>query len=626
MSLLASLPASIPLPAPLLRLLASDGPLLASPLRRRATAGLAALALYALLVRALRWRRYNAIHRKYKGRENKLTPAEAQEVVQLAFAWDMPKLSEYSLAFALFKTYAIPTISGLLLATRQLASPGTIARRYADTEILIATWVACPLAGKLVDAAPDAPVDDPRASLALARVNWLHSKYKISNDDFLYTLGLFLFEPAKWADKYGWRRHSELEKQARELRITQPRAYEDALQAAFVYWTEIGRKMNIADIPETPAAFRTWIEDYEREKMVPAESNRDVAEYTTGELLYPVPRVLGLRSFAEGFVRAMLDERTRVAMMQPKAPFYAAPLINTLMGVIALGQRYLALPRTHKPAAAVEPDLPPLVDGVAPRLFPKKWTSLPWYKPAAGGLLGHVRDRALVLLGWYEDVPRAEYRCAGYRIHEMGPVRYEKDGHEEVMRMAGEIQGCPVAKGWRAEAVKGVEGSPVPFLSFPTMPPRTATISSIYSWWSDSNQPGPTINLHTAAKPLLRLMYGREATKLLTANRGRGLTQQVLEELLSYLSVPHVGIAVKDQIVAYLHGRADSAQDTALLLRSMDNSAHIAIWAELLISTEPQLQAQMLELLIKLCESGCHLPTAFLTVSMSGLVKLSVSL
>ena len=62
-----------------------------------------------------------------------------------------------------------------------------------------------------------APADnDPRAMIALARVNWLHSKYKIvssgvmrlassdlkrcvalqTNDEMIYSLGLFIHEPA----------------------------------------------------------------------------------------------------------------------------------------------------------------------------------------------------------------------------------------------------------------------------------------------------------------------------------------------------------------------------------------------------------------------------------------------
>lgn len=70
-----------------------------------------ALLLWLALVRAFRWRRYNAIHREYgpkwRNGEGVITPEEAQIIAQLSAAYDMPLLLNYSLAFALFKTYAI---------------------------------------------------------------------------------------------------------------------------------------------------------------------------------------------------------------------------------------------------------------------------------------------------------------------------------------------------------------------------------------------------------------------------------------------------------------------------------------------------------------------------------------
>jgi hypothetical protein len=64
---------------------------------------------YLCLVRALRWRWYNAIHKKFGSQytTKTLTPEEAQQVMHLSSFWDMPLLMNYALAFALFKTYAI---------------------------------------------------------------------------------------------------------------------------------------------------------------------------------------------------------------------------------------------------------------------------------------------------------------------------------------------------------------------------------------------------------------------------------------------------------------------------------------------------------------------------------------
>jgi hypothetical protein len=67
------------------------------------------IVFYLLLVRTHRWRRYRAVHDKYtpKYLARTLTPVEAQQVVRLAFAWDMPTLSQYALYVALFEASAI---------------------------------------------------------------------------------------------------------------------------------------------------------------------------------------------------------------------------------------------------------------------------------------------------------------------------------------------------------------------------------------------------------------------------------------------------------------------------------------------------------------------------------------
>ncbi|KAJ7491474.1 armadillo-type protein [Mycena galericulata] len=78
------------------------------------------------------------------------------------------------------------------------------------------------------------------------------------------------------------------------------------------------------------------------------------------------------------------------------------------------------------------------------------------------------------------------------------------------------------------------------------MPPltRQQTIASIHSWWSDSNPGiwGPTINLHAATKPLMRLMYHRQAIQFIEKSRGTPLSTETVEILSSYL--PHTGLCI----------------------------------------------------------------------------------
>jgi hypothetical protein len=64
---------------------------------------------------------------------------------------------------------------------------------------------------------------------------------------------------------------------------------------------------------------------------------------------------------------------------------------------------------------------------------------------------------------------------------------------------------------------------------------RQRTRESYLSWWSDSNPPGATISIHTLAKPLMRLMYHRQALGFIQKNRGTPLSQETLEIYSSYL-------------------------------------------------------------------------------------------
>ncbi|KAJ7850009.1 armadillo-type protein [Mycena olivaceomarginata] len=97
------------------------------------------------------------------------------------------------------------------------------------------------------------------------------------------------------------------------------------------------------------------------------------------------------------------------------------------------------------------------------------------------------------------------------------------------------------------------------------MPPlnRQDSRPSIHSWWSDSNSLlvyGPSMNLHTAAKPLMRLMYHRQASDILRKNRGSPLTTAILETYASYFPWDYVSWATKAAILSDLADRTESSE------------------------------------------------------------------
>ncbi|KAF8197134.1 hypothetical protein BJ912DRAFT_954888 [Pholiota molesta] len=375
--------------------------------------------LWLVVVRALRWRRYNAIHRKYGPKWNNglgaINPQEAQEIIHLSTVYDMPFLVHKALSFALFKTYAIPSISKLLASTKELSSKENISRRYADTDILISTWTTCPISGftdpsfSSMNTGPNVkPAEDPRANIALARVNWMHSKYKISNSDHLYTLCLFALEAIYWSDRYGWRSLSPLEK-----------------HAFYVFWAEIGKRMNIQDIPGSIEEMMAWSKAYENTYMVPAETNRIVAGYTLDELLCPVPEAFGLRAFGVKIVVCLLDDITREAMMYKKQSWLLRTVVKGSMSMSNFVQRFLLPPRISG-VYTVEPGpLHNVKPGECPRMHPNRYAARPWYRSESSSTIGYYMDKLFVKLGWFLEVPSPRLKSGGYRLEEMGPARYE---------------------------------------------------------------------------------------------------------------------------------------------------------------------------------------------------------
>ncbi|KAJ6569291.1 armadillo-type protein [Mycena capillaripes] len=88
------------------------------------------------------------------------------------------------------------------------------------------------------------------------------------------------------------------------------------------------------------------------------------------------------------------------------------------------------------------------------------------------------------------------------------------------------------------------------------MPPlaRQQTHTSIHSWWSNSNPglQGPTINLHSVAKPLMRFMYHQQAVKFIKANGGSLLSREVVDIFSAYLSYKYVSPSTKIAVLQEL--------------------------------------------------------------------------
>lgn len=239
--------------------------------------------------------------------------ADHQRIVFLTGAYESPFLIQRALEFALFRTFAVPSISALLHQTGEFERRGQ--RRYDDTSLIIAEIT-------------ENGYDSERGRAAIQRMNRLHRRFDISNDDYLYVLSTFIYEPLRWNERFGWRAVDEKER-----------------QAGFIFWREVGRRMGIRDIPESYAAFEQFNINYERAHFQYNEMNRRVGEATLRVFLGWYPRLL--RPLIRPALLAFMDDPLREAFGFPKAPRWAEIVA---VGGMKLRARLLRwLPPRRKP-------------------------------------------------------------------------------------------------------------------------------------------------------------------------------------------------------------------------------------------------------------------------------------
>lgn len=223
---------------------------------------------------------------------------DAQRILFLSWYHDFPWDSRKALELALFRTFAVPSISGLLDASGEFLQRAQ--KRYDDTELLIAEFL-------------EHGYDSERGRRALRRMNHIHHRFHISNEDYLYVLSTFALEPGRWVDRFGWRPYSEHER-----------------LATWVFWCNVGRRMNIQDIPSTLEALERFNVEYERTHFRYSESNRRIGEATRELFLsWYLPRPL--RGLGRPFVHAMMDDPLREAFGFPRP---SAPVSLAVRGLL----------------------------------------------------------------------------------------------------------------------------------------------------------------------------------------------------------------------------------------------------------------------------------------------------
>ena len=236
----------------------------------------------------------------------------ALELSSKEFVW----ATTQALSFALFRTYAVPSIGELLYKTVQFTDETQ--KRYDDTVLLLSAPVEHGFA----------PGSQRHA--AVRRINQMHGRYDISNDDMLYVLATFVVCPPRWINAYEWRTLSQRE-----------------IDGLTNYYRLLGKHMGIKDIPDTYAEFESLMDSYEQQHFDFREGSRAVADSTLDLLTTFMPYRLLPAPLVRRLARALMDEPLLDAFHYPHPTRAERVLVAAGLKARGLAIRYFATPRTE---------------------------------------------------------------------------------------------------------------------------------------------------------------------------------------------------------------------------------------------------------------------------------------
>ncbi|TGK09911.1 DUF2236 domain-containing protein [Leptospira fletcheri] len=207
---------------------------------------------------------------------------DCHKIAFLSGSYDFPQDVEISLGLAFFRTYAIPSIAKILDATKQFENFGQ--KRYDDTTLILGEFL-------------ENGLDSDSGKRAIDRLNEIHKRYGIKNEDFLYTLTTFIFEPARWNDRFGWRKSSPKEKLAN-----------------FHLWRQIGERMNIKNLPRTYEEMEKFNRNFEKDRFQKTPEGMRLGAATIRIAVGRLPNLPGVHYLVSQALFSLMDPPLRTSM------------------------------------------------------------------------------------------------------------------------------------------------------------------------------------------------------------------------------------------------------------------------------------------------------------------------
>ncbi|KAL2840409.1 hypothetical protein BJY01DRAFT_236762 [Aspergillus pseudoustus] len=391
------------------------------------------LAGYIVLVRALRYRRIAAIEAPFVDGQRPLssmTVHEAYAIMAQLQELEFPRAFAKARRMALLKAGGIPTMSKLFAVTGQ-NNRRNAGKRAVDTEILLRE-------------SQSQPRDSARYAAAVARMNYLHARYrranKITDVDLLHTLGDGLAEILNVVEREEWRGLTDVEKCA--LGIFHKNLGEDMLIPFDTLKSSAeGEDGTWRDGLHFAGKLTQWTVDYEEKAARPTATNDQyVRVYVDSALPW----------FIRPVVRQMLggdlDDCMRISLGLESPSLVLSIILRLIRGARKFLLRHLALPRPAFLGVRLVHSAPnpktKLYNFSRKGLQPWYMQATPWAKWGPGAML--VR-----LFGGKVPGSRGDrYFPQGYDLMTIGPEPQKGKGLEdmqsdiEIIRARG-VATCP---------------------------------------------------------------------------------------------------------------------------------------------------------------------------------------
>lgn len=244
---------------------------------------------------------------------------EAWQMVFRLTCYDFPWDVEKALELALFRSFAVPRIAQLLAKTGEFTE--RTQKRYDDTELILYEIL-------------EHGFESPRARQAIQRMNAMHRRFAIAQEDYLYVLSTFVCEPVRWLKQFAWRALSEAE-----------------VEAFAVYYAELGKYMGINAIPENFAAFDAYNRAYEQAQFAFSPDNVTVANATRDLFLgFYLPKWLWF--LGKPVIYSLLDPPLLKSFGYPQAPEWLQVIVRKALQLRAIWLKFW--PKRRKPVLGTQ--------------------------------------------------------------------------------------------------------------------------------------------------------------------------------------------------------------------------------------------------------------------------------